>query len=795
MTNTIGGSNRDELLLGTDGDDVINAMGGNDTIYGGGGTDEIDAGDGNDYINPGDNDWYDWVLTGNGQDVVDLRDIVNGFVSLGYVDLSSRITVNLDGENNSAGVDKGINGFDEIYSIKNALESAGASVSGTRFDDVFNIHVVDGQSIRVRGGDGKDQYNLSGGGDIQLEFRNASNSVSIDLGRGVIEDDGHGNLETINGVVTRVRMTEFDDYVSSVGLTYRVRLEGLDGNDTIVSGSGRDMLIGGDGDDILDASFGGLPSDTRGDQFRPGRGADTMYGNKELYEYGDGSDISYGDVSGVGGLRIVSGTNGSGTVISGDGVSVDDSFTFVHFFEGSQDDDFISGSDHSWEGYAPLSGADTVEAGEGYDVLFYEWEADWLNGKGSGIKLDFAAGSTIDTQGYLDTFSNIEEVRGSHFDDYMSAIGYRGDVDLRGNDGNDVIIGGAGNDDLQGDWGNDVLTGGDGADRFIFRGPLNDHLGTDVIRDFNPDEGDTIEALDPDGNDHQIEDLDLVITSNANGDALVETRIGNVVFEGWTASELKAYLGIDPVMPDPTADTFIVQRGIVGKGSGYDQYVLSNWMIDAESDITITDSGDNGLQFIDGFAVSSSMVAADALMLTLSNGAVVTVLGAASYDYTVGGNPLTNEAGMSLTYQTFVEDVLGVNMPTGRQIVQGGPVTINSKISNLDNVIVTDGIAVIATAASEDFRIDLNNGGSFTIDEFDVESDRLSFSGLTGANGDTLSNIHGETGIGGQTINVQENPFTGGTFVNLGIDEDGEVVSLTLGGITQVEWPSVALVF
>jgi Ca2+-binding RTX toxin-like protein len=50
--------------------------------------------------------------------------------------------------------------------------------------------------------------------------------------------------------------------------------------------------------------------------------------------------------------------------------------------------------------------------------------------------------------------------------------------------GNDVLIGGADNDTLRGDAGEDTLTGGLGSDRFICGG------GTDIIFDFNADEGD-----------------------------------------------------------------------------------------------------------------------------------------------------------------------------------------------------------------------------------------------------------------------------------------------------------------
>lgn len=101
------------------------------------------------------------------------------------------------------------------------------------------------------------------------------------------------------------------------------------------------------------------------------------------------------------------------------------------------------------------------------------------------------------------------------------------------------------------------------------------------------------------------------------------------------------------IVIDSTMDTLVVQRGITGKGSGHDTYILSNNWIEAGSEITITDTGSNTIQFIDGLEVASSIVAPNALMLTLSNGATVTVLDADDYTFEVGGNTIQNEKGNS----------------------------------------------------------------------------------------------------------------------------------------------------
>ena len=75
---------------------------------------------------------------------------------------------------------------------------------------------------------------------------------------------------------------------------------------------------GGDGDDILDASGGSAESQSYGDFVQPGLGSNIILGHAGNWnDRNEGIDISYGDVSGVGGMTITSGANGIGTAESG----------------------------------------------------------------------------------------------------------------------------------------------------------------------------------------------------------------------------------------------------------------------------------------------------------------------------------------------------------------------------------------------------------------------------------------------------------------------------------------------
>lgn len=77
-----------------------------------------------------------------------------------------------------------------------------------------------------------------------------------------------------------------------------------------------------------------------------------------------------------------------------------------------------------------------------------------------------------------DTFSGVEEVRGSNFGD-----------SLYGNDDNNILDGFGGDDLIDGGGGDDDLHGGSGADTFVYA----DGHGNDTITDFDRGEGDRID--------------------------------------------------------------------------------------------------------------------------------------------------------------------------------------------------------------------------------------------------------------------------------------------------------------
>jgi Ca2+-binding RTX toxin-like protein len=252
---------------------------------------------------------------------------------------------------------------------------------------------------------------------------------------------------------------------------------GLDGNDELFGEDGRDTLSGGAGNDLLDGSGGNAETQDPGDLLRGGLGNDTLLGHQDHFNSGrEGAVVSYADIGGIGGVDITVTDNfiGSGTVVSRSGNVINDVFQYSRFFQGSADADVIRGGTTMQTGFAGLRGNDTLIGGSSdYDFLQYNDDRYEVGG-GGAVTVNFLTGQAIDGFGDTDTFSGMEQVRGSEQGDTFIGsarnermLGVGGNDTMLGGDGNDTLDGGGGNDRLDGDGGNDTLFGGDGTDTLI----------------------------------------------------------------------------------------------------------------------------------------------------------------------------------------------------------------------------------------------------------------------------------------------------------------------------------------
>lgn len=202
-------------------------------------------------------------------------------------------------------------------------------------------------------------------------------------------------------------------------------LYGMGGNDTLNGRAGADLLDGGDGSDfaiytsspegvnVSLATGTGTGGDAEGDtlvdieSLRGSPFADTLTGN-------DANNTLIGDA----GDDVLNGGGGNDTLTGG-------------------------------------AGADVCDGGPGADTISY-------SGSTEAVIVDLMTGTGSGGDAAGDTIVNIENVRGSSFNDELA-----GDANantLIGGDGDDVLTGRGGDDSFVGGPGADVLDGGDGSD-------------------------------------------------------------------------------------------------------------------------------------------------------------------------------------------------------------------------------------------------------------------------------------------------------------------------------------------
>ncbi|MGV6800951.1 MAG: calcium-binding protein [bacterium] len=322
-------------------------------------------------------------------------------------------------------------------------------------------------------------------------------------------------------------------------------LNGLAGNDRLSGHAGNDILNGGDDNDRL---FGGLGSDTlNGDAGidtavyakatsgvvanlatggSVGEAAGDTYNSIENLFGSDFADILSGDtlvntINGLGGNDTLNGSNGNDLLIGSTGTDTLNGDADNDRLFGQADNDTLNGgagNDRLWGG----AGSDNHDGGTGIDSAMY-------SNAGAAVTVNLATGGTVgDAAG--DTYTGVENVIGSNFDDTITGDGF--DNFINGLAGADTLNGGAGNDTLTtrsggtsmfGDAGNDrlfgsadadLLDGGADNDTLIGRGGANTYHfavgnhGADRIRGFQ----DGTDIIQYDGVAGVASFADLIVT-------------------------------------------------------------------------------------------------------------------------------------------------------------------------------------------------------------------------------------------------------------------------------------------
>ncbi len=459
------GNQYNNTLIGTSEGEKIYGLAGNDVLIGGGGADLLDGGEGNDYVS--------------------------------YRDEKQGVIVDLNDHSKNAGAAKG----DILVSIEN--------VKGTEYDDAIHglktsdgydksyLYGYGGNDI-LHAGNGSYNYLYGGDGNDYASYKNATQSVIIDLNdnsknAGAAKGDVLVSIENAEG-------TEYDDIIYAHTIA-NTRLYGHGGEDRLYGGDGDDYLKGGADNDRLygyggnDLLFGGY--DDGSDYLYGHSGSDRLSGyggNDYLYGGDDNDHLNGGDgndyLNGGSGRDHLWGKEGNDRLYGDSGND---------YLDGGTGNDYLSGGSGNdayiftiKEGYRWVTiDHDTIVDTEGNNIIKFNCNITYfeddlscsVNQTDNELEISIAqvgyitiknwvlsTGNTINSFTFNDiTYSADDFVTKFSKDNGREIIGDQYDNILTGTDGDDNIYGLAGNDTLIGGGGTDLLDGGEDYDYVSYR--------------------------------------------------------------------------------------------------------------------------------------------------------------------------------------------------------------------------------------------------------------------------------------------------------------------------------------
>ena len=709
---------------GGGGDSISAYYGGGDTLAGGDGADSIYA---YDYYSaqPGDS-----VSGGAGDDTItvyeyggatvsggsgdDNMSMIWGSGELDYSADPSGVTVDLGADTAT----DGWGGHDTISGFE--------SVIGSDFGDTLTANGADGL---LSGGAGDDSLTAAGGNETLVggagndtlvggagfyniaDYSNDPGGVTVDLSAGTATDGfgGHDSLVGINAVIgsdhndtivgtgsESVSGGAGDDSISNIDTIYYASdpagvyvnlatgqaVDGYGGHDTlanishIVATSFTDTLIGGDEDNTFAVSQGN-------DSIDGGGGVNTL----DASAFGEAVSV---DLS-AGTLQDGDGDNQTlANIQNVIGTAYNDTLT------GDDGDNSLQGGDGS-DRFMASGGNDTLDGGAGFNT------GD-LSGASTGIYADLNDGDVHDQIGDFQSWSNIQAVQGSAYDDTL--LGDDNDNLLVGGDGSDDIHGAGGNDTLMGGAGDDTLDGGDGTNTADYSGDpggvtVNLSAGT---------------ATDGWGGQDQVSNIQHVLgsvdddslTGDDNGDTLEGNGGNDTLIGGAGADSLSSGSGAS---------------SIVG-GEG-DDSVQSNGV-----DTIVEGSGNDSISAYGAYGTGVSITLGDGHDSIYGNSLNLIAGDGGDYVSTSGNNTLQTGSGDDTVYASSGTDTILVG--DGNNYVQTN----------------SDGSDSIVGGAGGDTLVSYYNNGSQTLDGGAGDDSLYSLGyynndSIQGGDGaDTLSDTH-----------------------------------------------------
>ncbi len=442
------------------------------------------------------NDGNDTLIGGAGADVLVGG---NGNDAASYVTAATGITASLLTPNTNTGDAAG----DSYTTIE--------SLTGSNFDDVLTgntaANTLNGGvgNDTLVGGTGDDTYVIDQAGDVVTETSNqgidsVQSSISYTLGAN-LENLSLTGSSNLTGTGNSLENQIFGNAGANT-------LSGGDGNDILIGGVGADSLVGGNGSDT--ASYVNAAA---------GLTASLL---SSASNTGDAAGDTYATIENLAGSTFNDTLTGN---------------TASNFLDGGEGDDVLNGgSGNDW--LRGGAGADALSGGSGTDGASYVTSAT-----GVTASLLAPASNTGDAAG--DTYSSIETLTGSNFDDSLT-----GDMNansLSGYIGNDILDGGA---------GADTLIGGAGDDNYVV-----DNAG-DVVTELGSEGTDTVRSSVSYTLGANVENLALAGTATLNGTG---NSLNNQIVGNDGSNVLNGGAGNDVLSGGAGSDT------LVG-GSGADEF-------------------------------------------------------------------------------------------------------------------------------------------------------------------------------------------------------------------------------
>jgi Ca2+-binding RTX toxin-like protein len=373
----------------------------------------LSGGKGNDTLDGGAG--MDALIGGAGDDVYRL-DQANDFVNEAGTDAWDGVELNL-AAGGSYAMPMGVEWLAVTHAAAVAVIVTGNDSSNWIDGGAGNDSLLGGNGDDVLNGHAGNDSLVGGSGTDLADYWDAPAAVAADLATG--RATGGAGSDTLGGI---------EDLLGS---DFADTLAGDGGNNHLGGGAGNDTLSGAAGNDTLE----------------PGAGNDVVDGGADV------DTVSYANAAVAMSVNLATGR------ASGEG---SDTLVGIEAIGGSALDDTLvgDGADNSFE---PNDGNDRVDGGDGWDTLSYASASD-------SVVVNMATGTSSGAAGN-DTFTGIEQVMGSWFDDQLNGgagadalWADEGNDSVSGNDGDDNLVGVGGADTLRGGNGSDWLSGGEGAD-------------------------------------------------------------------------------------------------------------------------------------------------------------------------------------------------------------------------------------------------------------------------------------------------------------------------------------------